>query len=64
MDEGLPPCVEPFFDQEELGDSDGDFDGPVQEDLAEPQSQVPPDAPKLSQRLIKTYVIKRTAYKM
>ena len=62
MNEGLPPGVEPFYDLEEW-DLSGDFDGPIQEDPAEPQPQGSSNTSKRLQRSIKTYVVKDTAFR-
>ena len=66
-DEGLPPDVDPFFELAEWdpsGGCDGDFDDPVHEDPAQPQSQGSPNASKQPQKSIKTYVVKDTAHKV
>ena len=62
MNGGLPPGVEPFSDPDDWDPSD--FDDPVQEDPEEPQPPASPDAPERPQKLIKTYVVKGTAYKV
>ena len=61
MDEGLPTGVEPFFDLEG-SDLDSDFNGPLEDDPAEHQSQVSPDVSG-PPRSIKAYVVKYTAYR-
>ena len=63
---GFPPDTEPTFDIEEQ-DLDSDYDDPV-EDSAEgdPAATQPPVdvvAPALSERTVKAYIVKYTAYR-
>jgi len=66
LEAGLPPDVESVFEMEER-DSDGDYDAPVQDlaggDPLEIMPSIGATAPLLSERIVKAYVVKYTAFR-